>query len=113
VLPWAYTRSCLTSGLASRLVYREGLAFVEGLPDRSLASFAQAYLKGEQRARELCAAVAAAGLSFGSDVETLLMKGGVRAAAEVILAAAPPSAPEDAYPVRTDRPTSAHARADL
>ena len=102
VLPWPYQRSCITSGLCSRLVYREGLAFVEGLPDSSLAAFAQAYLKGEQRTRELTAMVAAAGLSFGPDVETLLMKGGVRAATEGILAQAKLVEQPPAYPVLAD-----------
>ena len=81
-LPWAYQRSCVTSGLASRLVYREGLAFVEGLPDASLAEFAYTYLRQEQRVRALAAQVAASGLSFAKDVEALLLRGGVRAAAE-------------------------------
>ena len=98
-LPWPYQRSCITSGLCSRLVYREGLAFVEGLPDSSLAAFAQAYLRGEQRTRQLTAMVAAAGLSFGPEVEKLLMKGGVRAATEGILAQAKLVEQSPAYPV--------------
>jgi len=86
-LPWPYQRSCITSGLASRLVYREGLAFVEALPDTALANYALAYLRGEQRARDLTAKLAAANLgSFGTEVEALLMKGGVRAATEALLA---------------------------
>ena len=102
VLPWPYQRSCITSGLASRLVYREGLAFVEGLPNDGLATFAQAYLRGEQHTRELSALVAAANLSFGSEVMELLMKGGVRAAAEKILllgSAAQAGQEAPAYPV--------------
>ena len=102
VLPWPYQRSCITSGLASRLVYREGLAFVEGLPNDGLATFAQAYLRGEQHTRELSALVAAANLSFGSEVMELLMKGGVRAAAEKILllgSAAQAGEEAPAYPV--------------
>jgi len=85
-LPWAYQRSCVTSGLASRLVYREGLHFVESLPDEGLAEFARSYLDGEQHAQKLAALVATAGLKFGPEVEKLLLKGGVRAATDDIIA---------------------------
>jgi len=93
-LPWPYQKSAITSGLASRLVYREGLAFVEGLPDASLATFALTYLQQEQRVRSLAAQVAASGLSFAADVEALLLRGGVRAATEAA-AAHKTSAPLD------------------
>jgi len=96
-LPWPYQRSCITSGLASRLCYREGLAFVEALPDHSLADYARAYLRGEQKARELTALVAGAGLSFGKEIEQLLMKGGVRAATEDILLKAKIAGGADTY----------------
>ena len=101
VLPWPYQRSCITSGLASRLVYREGLAFVEGLPNDGLATFAQAYLRGEQHTRELSALVAAANLSFGSEVMELLMKGGGAAAEKILLLGSAARAGEEApaYPV--------------
>jgi len=106
VLPWPYMRSCITSGLASRLTYREGLAFVEGLPDGTLAQYASAYLSGEQRTRELAAKMGAAGLSFSAEVEALLMKGGVRAATETILVSqqgSQSSAQQQvAYPVRVE-----------
>jgi len=100
-LPWPYQRSCITSGLASRLVYREGLAFVEALPKKGLVDYALSYLKGEQRAKELSAMVAAAGISCGAEIEALLLKGGVRAATEMLLLARTKSKPGDtnAYPI--------------
>lgn len=79
-LPWPYQKSCISSGLSSRLVYREGLAFVEGLPDTTLSRFALTYLQQEPRVRLLARQVAASGLDFASDVSELLMRGGVRAA---------------------------------
>ena len=83
-LPWAYQRSVISSGLASRLVYREGLTFVEALPDSNLATYSECYLRGERRTRELADRIAAAGLQdAGAEVHALLMKGGVRAAAEM------------------------------
>jgi len=99
-LPWPYQRSCISSGLASRLVYREGLGFVETLPERGLAEYALSYLQGEQRAHELAALVAKAGLSFGPEVEALLLKGGVRAATEAAIAQSKiESGTTAAYPV--------------
>jgi len=85
-LPWPYQKSAISSGLASRLVYREGLAFVEGLPESHVADFAFTYLQEEQRVRALASQVAASGLEFATDVETLLLRGGVRAAAEASVA---------------------------
>jgi len=83
-LPWPYKKSTISSGLSSRLVYREGLAFVEGLPQQQLAEFAFNYLQQERRVRELAKQVAAAGLPFSAEVEKLLLAGGVRAATEAI-----------------------------
>ena len=72
----------IANGLASRLVYREGLAFVRNLPDVSLPTFALAYLQQEQRVRSLAKEVRQSGMAFGEEVEDLLIRGGVRAAAE-------------------------------
>lgn len=52
-IPWEYQKSMIANGLASRLVYREGLAFVKNLPDGALPNFALAYLQQEQRVRAL------------------------------------------------------------
>jgi len=81
-LPWEYQKSTIAKSLASRLVYREGLAFVEGLPDARLPTFALAYLEQEQHVHTLAEAVAASGQAFAPEVEELLLKGGVRVAAE-------------------------------
>jgi len=81
-LPWEYRKSAITAGLASRLVYREGLAFVEGMPDARLPAYSHAYLEQEQRVTALAHAVAVSGHAFGAEVSKLLLKGGVRVAAE-------------------------------
>ena len=65
-LPWPYLRACITSGLSSRLVYREGLAFVEGLNEATLESFALSYLMQEQRVRSLAAQVSPVKKCVGS-----------------------------------------------
>lgn len=82
-LPWEYQKSTIVKSLASRLVYREGLAFVEGMPDQRLPAFALAYLEQEQHVRGLAGAVAKSGQPFAPEVEALLLRGGVRVAAEV------------------------------
>ena len=82
-LPWEYQKSTIVKSLASRLVYREGLAFVEGMPDQRLPAFALAYLEQEQHVRGLAGAVAKSGQPFAPEVEALLLRGGVRVAAEM------------------------------
>lgn len=56
-LPPAYVRSIVSSTLAARMVYREGLGWVSGLPDATLGRAAIRYLKGERDARALAAAI--------------------------------------------------------
>jgi glutamate dehydrogenase len=80
-LPYEYQRSTVAKSLASRLVYREGLAFVEGLPDAQLPLFALSYLEEEQRVKALAKEIATSGHTFASEAEALLLKGGVRVAA--------------------------------
>ena len=87
-LPWEYQKSTVVKSLASRLVYREGLSFVEVMPDARLPAFALAYLEQEQRVRSLADAVAASGQPFAPEVEALLLEGGVRVAAEKVANAA-------------------------
>jgi len=82
MLPWEYQKSTIVKSLASRLVYREGLAFVESMPDARLPHFALSYLEQEQRVQALAAEVATSGLEFGPKVEALLLQAGVRVAAE-------------------------------
>jgi len=79
-------------------VYREGLSFVEGLPEKTLSDFALTYLQQEPRVRQLAEQVAASGLDFAIDVRELLLRGGVRAATEAT--ATPPASPvKTAYPI--------------
>jgi len=81
-LPWEYQKSMIASGMASRFVYREGLSFVNHLPDARLPTFALAYLQQEHRVRELANQVATSSLVAKDEVKDLLLRGGVRAAAE-------------------------------
>ena len=81
-LPWQYQSAMISSGLASRLVYREGLAFVEGISDERLPRFALRYLQQEEVVRNLVRQVAEGGAAYAPEVERLLLQGGVRTAAE-------------------------------
>ena len=54
----------------------------QGMPDSRLPIFALAYLEEERHVKELADAVAAAGNGYAPLVEALLLKGGVRVAAE-------------------------------
>jgi len=72
----------ISSGLAGRLVYREGLQYVEQVPDKRLREMALAYLQQEQHVRKLVAEVAASNLVSAPAVEALLLQGGVRAAVD-------------------------------
>ena len=81
-LPWEYTKNMLACSLASRLVYREGLAWVAGVPDSALSELSLRYLQQEQRVRELAEQVGASGIDNGEYVKALLLQGGVRAAVE-------------------------------
>jgi len=81
-LPWEYQSAMISSGLASRLVYREGLAFSEALTDAQLPSFALRYLQQEQVVRSLAKQVSDGGAPYAAQVEKLLLRGGVRAAAQ-------------------------------
>jgi len=81
-LPWEYTKHMIAASLASRLVYREGLAWVAGVPDAALPELSLRYLQQEQRVRELAEKVGASGIDDGEHVKALLLQGGVRAAVE-------------------------------
>jgi len=92
-LPWQYQKAMIASGLASRLVYREGLRFVSSISDERLSAFALAYLQQEQRVRHLAKLVRTSDLANREEVEALLLQGGVRVAAEQACAPTLPSAP--------------------
>lgn len=81
-LPWEYQSAMISSGFASRLVYREGLSFCEALPDHRLPTFALRYLQQEQIVKGLARQVADGGAAYAEQVESLLLRGGVRAATE-------------------------------
>ncbi|RLO13646.1 hypothetical protein DYB28_006571 [Aphanomyces astaci] len=78
-VPLAYIKSIVAASLASKIVYREGLQYVESLPASNLSNISVAYLKQEKKVQALVAEVEGSGLAHRSDIADLLVRGGVRA----------------------------------
>jgi glutamate dehydrogenase len=78
-LPEAYRAGIVASQLATRLVYREGLAFVAGTSDDALVDLALRYLRAEDEARVLVAQVRASELVDKDRIASLIELGGPRA----------------------------------
>lgn len=85
-VPPAYLAEIVACGLASKIVYREGISFIEGLPEASevLAEIGFKYLKQEQRVKELVNKVEESKMNSESKAEIidLLYRGGIRAGVE-------------------------------
>jgi glutamate dehydrogenase len=81
-LPVAYARSIVSSTLAARMVYREGLDWIAPLPDAALGHLAFRYLRGEREAAALALAIRE-GASFDRErVAALVERSGARTAVE-------------------------------
>jgi glutamate dehydrogenase len=79
-LPAAYRAGIVAASLATHLVYREGLSFVEGLPEAELGQLAFSYLQAEDRCAALAKTVELAQLENGAEIVRLLLEGGPRVA---------------------------------
>jgi len=81
-LPVAYARSIVSSSLAARIVYREGLDWIAPLPDAALGRIAFRYLRGERESAALARAIRD-GANFDRErVAALVERGGARTAVE-------------------------------
>ena len=81
-LPVAYARSIVSSSLAARIVYREGLDWVSPLPDAALGRLAFRYLRGERDAIALAKALRAGDAFDRERAASLIERSGARVAAE-------------------------------
>lgn len=82
-VPWAYVRNVVACMLSSRIVYKEGLAYVEKLPDSRLAEIALRYVMEERAIRHLVEGVLGREELTGDErarAAELLQQAGVRAA---------------------------------
>ncbi|MCB9680464.1 MAG: hypothetical protein H6733_03260 [Alphaproteobacteria bacterium] len=79
-LPPAYVEQTIACAAATRIVYREGLDFLEGRDDADVAALAVAYLAEDRKVKALADAVARSGMPDAGRVADLLRLGGTRAA---------------------------------
>jgi len=79
-LPPAYTRAMLCSSLASRMVYNEGLEFVENLEDSVLKEVATKYLSSSDRLQNIITEVGESDLPRRDEIVQMLKLAGVRTA---------------------------------
>jgi len=80
-IPVDYLRSAFASILASKLLYREGIHFLESMPAEKLPELAMLYLDEEKKVQQLISTVRLAGGLNKEDearVIDLLTRGGVR-----------------------------------
>lgn len=80
VLPASYRAQIACAGIASKIIYREGLDYFQDTPDSHLADLALAYMLEDQRNRQLVDEVEQSGLSERHEIAGLLRIGGTRAA---------------------------------
>ncbi|KAF0687443.1 Aste57867_20807 [Aphanomyces stellatus] len=78
-VPLAYIKSIVAASLASKIVYREGLQYVESLPASNLSNISVAYLKQEKKVQKLVQELESSNLAHKDDIADLLVRGGVRA----------------------------------
>ena len=84
-VPEPYINAIIAANLASRLVYREGVGYVEQTADAALAGRAMAYRDAHESVEALVEQVRGSGLppDTGEEIARLLSGGGVRAALEL------------------------------
>jgi glutamate dehydrogenase len=91
-LPLSYTRWLIAKSLAARIVYKEGLDFLEDMPMAAIAETAVRYLRQERETKQLRDEVLASPLAHRDRVAELLDRGGTRAGLAEPAASGPASA---------------------
>jgi len=85
-IPVDYLRSAFASSLASKLLYNEGIHFLESQPEDRLPVLAMRYIEEEKRVQQLMNTVCEAGgleTQDGRKVIELLKRGGVRSSLRI------------------------------
>merc|ERR1712014_358544 len=79
-IPLDYLRNAFGKILASKLLYSEGIHFLESQPENRLAELAMRYIKEEKRVRELVSALDSSDMPDPErkKVQELLRQGGTR-----------------------------------
>ncbi|MDB4929155.1 MAG: Glu/Leu/Phe/Val dehydrogenase [Myxococcaceae bacterium] len=81
-LPVAYWRSIVAKSLAARIVYREGLDWLNPLPDGTIGAMAFQWLRAENAARALAATIRGGGDYDHAMVAAVVERAGARLALE-------------------------------
>lgn len=79
-LPEAYRHWTKAQSLAARIVYREGVEFLEPMTEDAISSLGAEYLRHDIQMRELVDEVLRSNLSHRDRIAALLQRGGARAA---------------------------------
>ena len=79
-LPPGYIDSAVATVLASRIVYREGLTYLEEMPAAEIVDLALAYLRADVAVARLALQLDASDLPDRARIAQLLREGGTRAA---------------------------------
>jgi len=82
-LPPAYIRAMLAASLASKMVYAEGVQYIQNLSDEVLGEFACKYITQSDRIRELIIELDELDLERKDEIIEILRHGGTRAALEL------------------------------
>jgi glutamate dehydrogenase len=78
-LPVSYMRWLMAKSLAARIVYKEGLDFLEDMPMAAIADTSVRYLRQERETRSLKEEVVNSQLPHRERIAALLDRGGTRA----------------------------------
>jgi len=78
-LPDSYLRWIIAKSLAARIVYKEGLDFLESMPRAAIAEMSVRYLKQERETRLLKTEILESNLPHRTRIAQLLERGGTRA----------------------------------
>ena len=77
-IPPEYRRRVVACSLAGKLVYREGITYLEDLPKEAMQELVMTYLEGERSISRLVAQVRESGLPDAVQITELLEMGGAR-----------------------------------
>jgi glutamate dehydrogenase len=81
-IPVDYRQRIVACSLAGKIVYREGITYLEDLPQEALSALALKYLQSEQQVLKLVDEVRASGLASSEQLAELLVRGGARTLAQ-------------------------------
>ena len=81
-IPLDYRQRIVACSLSGKIVYREGITYLEDLPTEALNELALTYLKGERVVQSLVDEVRASGIPSASKLAALLELGGARTLAQ-------------------------------